>query len=222
MGRMSSPCSSPISGREGNSCCRIIALLACAWIELHSPWVVAQETNAPRPTLTQMRQVLALPRQEAGRQYPVKVQGVVTYSDPSWGLLFVQDSTAGVFADGLSPPLPAQPGDLLSIEGVTGSGIFSPIISSGAVRLLQQTNLPAPRVIDIAELNAGGSDSQWVEVTGVVQVEEIVANRLRLEIASGLNRCQVWVLRAEAYRDLKLTDSHVKLRGVGGGAVRWA
>src|ERR1044072_9188652 len=98
-----------------------LLLLGCFCVQRWLPPVAGQETNAVLRTLTQVAQVLALSRSEAERQHPVQLEGVVTYSDSLWGLLFVQDATAGIFVDRLSPPLTLKPGDLLSIRGVTGA-----------------------------------------------------------------------------------------------------
>jgi signal transduction histidine kinase len=166
--------------------------------------------------LKEIRQVLNLSRDQADRFCPVQVQGVVTYTDPGWGLLFVQDGTAGVYVDHLLPSVKLHPGDLIALEGTTAAGLFSPLINAKEAKFLQHTNLPPARSIDIATLNTGATDAQWVELSGVVRREEWVAERLRLELGVGQNRAVVWVLNGEGYRDLKLTEAQVTVRGTAG------
>src|SRR5437764_14998847 len=89
---------------HGSRICRTripAGLLAFVAALLGGPLVSAQPTNAPLPVLGQIIQVLRLNRNEAERHYPVQVQATVTYADLNWGLLFVQDETAGIFVDRL-------------------------------------------------------------------------------------------------------------------------
>jgi signal transduction histidine kinase len=166
--------------------------------------------------LNEIRQVLDLSRQQADLSCPVKIQGVVTYADPSWGLLFVQDGTGGIYVDRLLPSLKLQTGDLITLEGSTAAGLFSPIIDAKKATFLQRTNLPPARSVDIDTLNAGAVDAQWVELTGNVRRQEWVAGRLRLELGVGQNRAMVWVQNSEGYSDLRLTEAQVRVRGTAG------
>ena len=174
----------------------------------------AQAQSAGLPILTQIDQILALTPIEARRGYPVRLEAIVTYSDPEWGLLYVQDKTGGIATERLATPLVLEPGDLLAIEGSTGAGPFSPVVASRAVNFLKKVSLPQARWIRMFEMNSGGADGQWVELSGVVQSEEAAGDRLRLELASGLNRCSVWIQKPARYRNQKLTDSRVRVRGV--------
>ena len=49
--------------------------------------------------LKTVAQIRKLSRDEAMLQRPIRLRAVVTYSDPSWDLLFIQDSTAGIYVD---------------------------------------------------------------------------------------------------------------------------
>ncbi len=55
------------------------------------------------PTLTKIAELRRLAPGEAARHYPVLVRAVVTYFDASWLMLFVQDSTGGVYVDAPAP-----------------------------------------------------------------------------------------------------------------------
>lgn len=136
----------------------------------------AQPKEAALPTLTNILQVLQLPRSEAERGYPVQLQATVTYNDTAWSLLFLQDQTAGIYVHQLGGSAAAQVGDHFFVRAATGEGLFSPILQSARLELIAKGNRPVARAIGIAELNDGGADSQLVEVEGMVQEEEMAGN----------------------------------------------
>ncbi|MGA2435297.1 MAG: hypothetical protein ABSG25_08430, partial [Bryobacteraceae bacterium] len=67
------------------------------------------------PVLTNVAAIRSLAFDEAKRAYPVRLRATVTFVDSSWwGIVFVQDDTAGMFADvsGNKNRLPVRAGDL--------------------------------------------------------------------------------------------------------------
>src|SRR5215510_6340141 len=65
--------------------------------------------------ITNASKVLALTPEQAARNIPVSITGVVTVAEPTWkGMFFVQDSTAGVFVNSKEPPGPI-PGDVVEV-----------------------------------------------------------------------------------------------------------
>jgi signal transduction histidine kinase len=173
-------------------------------------------TNEAPALLTNVIQVLRLTPEQARRHLRAKIDGVVTYSDPSFGLDFVQDQTAGIYVNNLSGGRELAPGTSVEVQGNTEAGLFSPFLDAPKAKLKSRIEMPTPRARGLGLINSGGADSQWAELVGIVQFEEEVSDHLHLEIASGLNRCQVWVLHYNGYPNLKLTDSLVRLRGAVG------
>ena len=57
---------------------------------------LAQAQPAP-PPLTSFQEVLGLPRALLSKKPPVHVQAVVTYADPDYNLIFLEDESAGIF-----------------------------------------------------------------------------------------------------------------------------
>ena len=87
----------------------------------------AQTTPAPA-ILSKAEQVRALSVDEAAAGRPVRLRGVITNDVPAPDF-FIQDSTAGVYVEGLKDgSLPHHFGDLVELEGVTGPGKFAPVI----------------------------------------------------------------------------------------------
>ena len=126
----------------------------------------------PRETrlLTTAKQVKSLTPEEAASSLPVRIRGTVTYFDPDYRFLFVQDETAGIFV--FSPqaqPWNAAPRDLVDVEGVSIPGDFSPIVEAARVARVASGAMPRPVIEDFDYLVTGVEDGNWAEVTGVVQ-----------------------------------------------------
>jgi hypothetical protein len=49
------------------------------------------------PVLTRIAEVRELSPKKLVRNPPVRLRGMVTYHDPAWSLLFIQDESAGIF-----------------------------------------------------------------------------------------------------------------------------
>lgn len=157
--------------------------------------VVAQ--NQPGlPALYAARQVLNLTPQEARRGYPVRLQGIVTGVCKETALLFVQDSTAGIYIY-FSPFDPSwRQSTLLEVEGVTDPGRFSRIILASKITSRGQGQMPGPKPVTLPEIVAGSLDSQWVEVTGRVSSQLMQQRYPQLELEQNGQKLKVMLLEA--------------------------
>ncbi|MEO5819569.1 MAG: response regulator [Vicinamibacteraceae bacterium] len=106
---------------------------------------------------------------DSSLRHRVHLRGVVTYVDPAWRLVFVHDGTAGVYVNTEGLPLPATAGDSVEIHGVTDSGGFAPSVIAQQMTVRGPRPVPAPARPSLDGLRAGGFDSQWVTVSGVVR-----------------------------------------------------
>lgn len=181
---------------------------------VHAGWMEARAAEGQPAVLTEARSVLAMTPEAADQSVRVRIQGVVTCSSARASLFFVQDKTAGiyVYATGSVPPQ----GTLVDVEGVSGRGLFSPIISAIAVTSLGTTNLPAPVRVAIEELSTGRHDSQWIEVEGVVIRQGEHWGHQVLTLASGSARLEVRILEPETVTTANWVDTRVRMRGVAG------
>lgn len=127
--------------------------------------------DAPPATLTSAREIRSLVQSEAAKALPVDLTAVVTYSKPSIATLFVHDGTAGVFVE--QPPSEndrgLQPGDKIRISGVTGGGLFAPVVEGTngqppQITVLSHPGLPQPRQINGGQLSEPVIDSDWVSI----------------------------------------------------------
>ena len=122
---------------------------------------------------------------QASARCPVSIRGVVTYFDPAWGLLFVQDQTSAAFVNTSALGLQLKPGDLVDISGVSGPGDYAPVILDSAVSFVGHGSLPNPTVVDAVQSNLSMTDSHWVSMLGVVHSVQLVDGHTNLKLGSG-------------------------------------
>ena len=106
---------------------------------------------------------------DSAMRHRAHLRGVISYVDPVWRLAFVQDETAGVFVNMQGRPLAAAVGDEVEIQGVTESGGFAPSLIAETLQVRGRRPVPAARTPSLDALRAGGFDSQWVRVSGIVR-----------------------------------------------------
>lgn len=154
--------------------------------------VPAAEPDRPATPaeLTTAAQVRGLTEEEAARDLPVRLRGIVVGEAPPVDSAFVlQDATEYIYvrADGVGGR-PFRRGDLVEVEGVSGAGSFAPLLYMRAGRKLGTAATPEPRELGADQLNTGQYDSQWVRVRGIVRQCEPTyawAGRWRLTVAVG-------------------------------------
>ncbi len=168
------------------------------------------------PLLTTAAAIHALNGAEAARRYPVRIRGVVTFSDAFNGLLFVQDATDGIFIsvdDDKHAGL--RTGDLIEVQGETTPGSFAPSITRGRVRLRGHGPLPAPDVNHLEEAALGQRDCRWLEIGAVVQSIVAGPHESVARLVAGMHRIQARIL-APPEELTPLVNSAVRMRGVSG------
>ena len=165
-------------------------------------------TTNPLPTLTTAEQVKRLSRDEALREYPIQIRGIVTWS--GGGGFVIQDSTLGVFAETINPGSFGiqRDGECLDVEGVT-TAQFSPMILAQQIVDLGPGSLPEPARPTWDQLMDGTLDTQYTEIQGIVTALEL--NKLTLLTHDG--RLQV-TLPEMRYDQLKrYADALIRIRG---------
>ncbi len=126
-------------------------------------------TDAPLTSIQQIRE-LSLEQVKAGK--PVKIRAVVTFARPSFATLFIHDGSAGIFVERAPVKDDAKgpkPGDRVEVTGITGEGMFAPVIKGEGsqdpvVTIIGSGPLPEPRPINGAEMSRPGLDSDWVSI----------------------------------------------------------
>ncbi len=179
---------------------------------------VEYKETIERPPLTEVQWIRSLPPHEARTGIPVRVKGVVTYSDPVWATIFVQDNTAGIYVNLSGVRYQASHGDLVEVSGFTTAGDFAPTIAGSEVRVLGRAPMPHIATARLEDMFSGSFDSQWVEVEGVVQSIEVDEyGHTILSLAWGLRRFLVQFPAEDnpIPRD-DLVDSYIRVKGACG------
>jgi signal transduction histidine kinase len=194
-----------------------VLFAAAAWAQTFNPPTSKQSL----PLLTHADQVRQLRPDQAALGYPVRVRGVVTDDVPAPDF-FIQDSSAGVYVEGVRAENYAHHlGALIEVEGITGPGHFAPVIIAQKSRVLGKASLPRSRIYSFDELADGQLDSQWVQVRGIVRAVSIDRTSWRettlaLRIASGGGQLTVRVPISEEQNFSSWIDAEVLLEGVCG------
>ncbi|MGD0013235.1 MAG: ATP-binding protein [Bryobacteraceae bacterium] len=179
--------------------------------------VVRPGANSPRRQLrllTTAAEVHALPPEEAGAGYPVKLRATVTYYDPVQMPLFVQDRTTGIFIDLRGKPAPRlKHGQEVQIDGSSAPGDFAPVVRASRITILGPASMPPPDAPGIDGLLRGEFDSRWVEATGVVHSVGQESYHAVLEIVEGTHRFRAHLLVPPSTL-MDLVDARVRVRGV--------
>ena len=137
---------------------------------------VIEKRTTPVRALFQASQIRNLTTSKAAQSLPVHLLGVMMSSIETGSNrreIILQDQTAGIC---LTTPVDSpdilasfRRGDLLEIEGLTANSEFAPLIQVRLARKLGTTPVPKAQPANYRQLISGASDSQWVEINGVVR-----------------------------------------------------
>jgi signal transduction histidine kinase/CheY-like chemotaxis protein len=137
--------------------------------------------------LTDAATVRRLSVGDTALRHRVHLRGVVTYYDPAWRLVFVQDDTAGVYVNTEGATSPFAVGDAVEVEGQTDTGGFAPSVVNATIRAAGHARpWPAPAAPPLDAIRSGAYDSQWVVLTGLIRrVSLDRAKHLFFELRTG-------------------------------------
>jgi hypothetical protein len=178
---------------------------------------LATAQNPPAAEMLTAAQVRSLTPQQAAQGLPVKLKGVVTYSDDGFNSRFVQDDTAGIYFFSLRSNMPSlSAGEIVEIEGVTSPGAYAPIIAPSSIKVVGQGNLPGAKSVSGQQLVSGQEDSQFVQVSGIVRSVNFdnATGQYWLELVTDGERFTAFVKQIPATDPDSLVDSVVKVQGV--------
>jgi diguanylate cyclase (GGDEF)-like protein len=171
----------------------------------------------PIATIDQLR---GLPSQQTSQALPVEIEGVITYSDPIWSQLYLQDRTAGTYVKyaGLHPEL--RVGLRVRLTGLSNAGNYAPIIV--APKFIMEgpgpLPVPVPATTDLAA--AGLLDSQFVSIEGIVHplkfAEDPYHPIFTFELYTSLGQVHVYVAPGlpDLRKSLPIEDARVRMQGV--------
>jgi diguanylate cyclase (GGDEF)-like protein/PAS domain S-box-containing protein len=175
--------------------------------------------EAMRPALRTVHEIHAMNNTDAKHGYPVKLEGVVTYSDPDWGLLFMEDDTGAIYVNvhGTSKAFP--PGARISVDAATGAGDIAPNVVNAKIRVLGGGTLPRAPQISLAELDRGAGDSRYISTEGVLRPGDQTWNRICFRIFDDGVWAIVVVPKQDSEAARALVGAKVRLKGVVGARL---
>ncbi|HWL17906.1 MAG TPA: ATP-binding protein [Opitutus sp.] len=165
------------------------------------------------PILRLAEQVRELPVEEAGRGYPVRLRGVVTWSDPNARFFYVRDVSAGLRIERTDwqGEIPVA-GARVDLNGRSAVGEFAPVVLLENLSSTGTLPLPEPPETTLQHLMSGVEDSQSVAVSGYVRTVFSDGKWSRLEITTPTGALVVQLPRDARVSDL--AGSVVRVRGV--------
>src|SRR5580692_1650006 len=140
---------------------RIIpAILLLAWTPLQ-----AQSAQKPVTSVEAVRQLSAA---EASKGLPVDVTGVVTYSNPAQGDLFIQEGNGWVYVEPADRKNAIAPGSRVEVKGTTGASYSTQIIAT-SIQVTGVAPLPQAASLSYEEAVKRANDCRYVTMQGVVR-----------------------------------------------------
>lgn len=178
---------------------------------------LAIESNEEKglPLLTRIIDIRKLNYKEAGRGYPVRIKGVITYFDPKMSMIFIQDETAAIYIQSLDTTMILQEGKEYKVEGFSAPGDFAPIIRKPKFSSMRTALMPVAKNISLDQLATGDYDCLRVQVHGTVRTVQQVANRWRLDLFNDGRRIQVFLPNLPNSTHIQsLPDARIRAQGI--------
>jgi PAS domain S-box-containing protein len=199
----------------------LLAITVVLGLLTGAPDSVCQQRQSERqalPTLTTAHDAHSMTSEEAARNYPVHLRGVVTYYDPyidpHYPTLWVSDSTGGIYVVLSSvPAVPFKAGDLVEITGTSAAGGYAPVVKDSEARVIGKSPLPSPASITFGQVLTGAEDGRWVEVEGVVYAVRESGNNIDLDLALSDGTVLATTVKEAGVDYDSLIDAKVRLRG---------
>lgn len=136
-------------------------------------------------------------RREVGAD-PVCIRGVVTFVDPRWNMLFVQDESRGIYVhNAAASPWPAVL-DIVELKGDAHPGhmSFHEISTHG------KAEFPTPVDANSTHATPRELDAQWVKFHGVVRRVDRVEGHSILKVVNSYQYVFIFITGADLPEDL--------------------
>ncbi len=166
--------------------------------------------------LTTISDVRALPVELAGKGWPVRVRGVVTYADHEWGRLFIQDQDAAVAVDISADHQAYAPGELVDVAGWTGAPDIAavPLVLRPTIERRGTASPASPLDVPLTGLSGSTCNGGRLQTTGNVKELSIWNGYLRLHVVSAEHSVEVRVLHYPLLDMRSLVGTSIRVDGV--------
>jgi len=157
---------------------------------------------------------------QAAEALPLRITGIITYIDPVWHQLWLQDDSAGIFIkySGDHPEL--HVGGRTTVIGITNAGNYAPTIVAPRFTTEGGGSFPKPVLVTTELAATGKAEGHYAELEGFIHLIRSGENPghpiLTFELVTGIG--QVHVFTNPMFSDLKqvkyLEDAKVRIHGV--------
>lgn len=165
--------------------------------------------------LTTADSVRRLSVSQAQLGYPVRIQGIVTYYDPDWPILNINDESGGICVELAQPDRSLKFGQKVEVAGISAQGSILPIVGKARIRSLGSAGIPPLRKVSLATLNIKRDDGQWTQIEGIVHNAYQEGQYSILEVYDGKIKIQIRI--RELFSKISadgLIDAKVRIQGV--------
>lgn len=189
-------------------------VLACVLVLFFAAFPAFLRAQNNRQPLRTIREVNQLSNIAARDALPVQLEAVATYSDPEWGLLFIEDATGAIYVNvhGMTSSFPA--GSRVHVEAVTGSGDVGSVLVNPHIEVVGQAALPSAERRSLADLDAKKADSRFVVTHGVLRAGDEPWKRICFRLFDGDVSALVVIPRASGPDARRLVGATVRVRGI--------
>ena len=147
---------------------------------------VSASRNDPAQAIGLAAGVMELSADEAAQGRPVRLTGVVTWSNAKAPFFFIQDSSGGVCVQrGASTARVSSPGRNVAVIGRTGLGPFAPVVVAASFEGVSSAIVPKGRPVSLEHALRGAEEGQWVEMRGYLRRIAREGDWNYLELATG-------------------------------------
>lgn len=196
--------------------CAVAILIAAA-----APRALAQAgdaASASEPVLREIREVLRLPPEDAGKRRRAEVAGVVTFVHPGVGDFFLQDGEDAIWVSHSGGAKGLVRGDRVRVRGVTQRGTFAPSIDPDPLNGVEREGdalLPPPAIAEQMGLANGAQDCRRLAMSGVVRTVSVDQESIELTLSTAFGRVPVVVVTdPTGLIAQSLVGARVAVRGV--------
>src|SRR3569833_2365295 len=200
----------------------LLSWLLLAWLLLG----LARSSAAAKPPksrtatspITSIESVRRLSLQQAAMAHPGRIRAMVTYYDPDWRGLFVQQGKVGIYvALGQTYPAHLAPGTQIELLGTTDGGGFAPILREAQIQVVGKGALPKGEMVSLERRLSGREDARWVPLRGGVHKARADVRRFFVDVYWEGRRIQLKVaIYANGRLPDRFSDSEIVGRGVCG------
>jgi diguanylate cyclase (GGDEF)-like protein/PAS domain S-box-containing protein len=175
-----------------------------------------QDAHPVREPLTTISALQSITSVQASYGLAVHIQGQITYVDTGFEMMFIHDRTGSAFVKVDPKTRGLAQGELVILDGVTTPGAGGAFIIKPKIRIIGKRPLPAPRKFDLAALDRGGGDSDYVTTEGILRPGKPSWQHTSLLLVDDNVSVPIFVPGGVNADILRFTGARVRVTGVSG------